>query len=261
MAKMSIVGLLLADNTIFDNMVLPNGVDHDLVVSNICNECYDLGVYQPDPDYMKFAIATWSRRKLWSWNKLYETLNFTYNPIWNKDGTITETETRETSGTDGGTLTTGGTVSNTGTITDDGDGTETGTIADNGSENVTRGSHTDRTYKQRGFNDSGLVANRSEEEQTDESVDTTNSNTRTLNTANTADNVRTLNTLETSNNTTTDSRTRAGSEDITRSRTEQGNIGVTTTQQMIQEERDISLFDLVDHITQDFKEQFCIMVY
>ena len=78
MAKMSIVGLLLADNTIFDNMVLPSGVDHDLVVSNICNECYDLGVYQPDPDYMKFAIATWSRRKLWSWNKLYETLNFRF---------------------------------------------------------------------------------------------------------------------------------------------------------------------------------------
>ena len=245
MAKMSIVGLLLADNTIFDNMVLPNGVDHDLVVSNICNECYDLGVYQPDPDYMKFAIATWSRRKLWSWNKLYETLNFTYNPIWNKDGTITETETRETSGTDGGTLTTGGTVADTGTITDSGSGSETGTVADNRDIDATR--------KTRGFNDTSLVA-------VEQNV-TSDDNTETRNLATTSGNTRTLGTTQTVNNTQTDSRTRAGSEDITRSRTEQGNIGVTTTQQMIQEERDISMFDLVDHITQDFKEQFCIMVY
>ena len=245
MAKMSIVGLLLADNTIFDNMVLPAGVDHDLVVSNICNECYDLGVYQPDPDYMKFAIATWSRRKLWSWNKLYETLNFTYNPIWNKDGTITETETRETSGTDGGTLTTGGTVADTGTITDSGTGSETGTIADNRDIDATR--------KTRGFNDTSLVS-------VEQNV-TSDDNTETRNLATTSGNTRTLGTTQTVNNTQTDSRTRAGSEDITRSRTEQGNIGVTTTQQMIQEERDISLFDLVDHITQDFKEQFCIMVY
>ena len=245
MAKMSIVGLLLADNTIFDNMVLPSGVDHDLVVSNICNECYDLGVYQPDPDYMKFAIATWSRRKLWSWNKLYETLNFTYNPIWNKDGTVTETETRETSGTDGGTLTTGGTVADTGTITDSGSGSETGTVADNRDIDATR--------KTRGFNDTSLVS-------VEQNV-TSDDNTETRNLATTSGNTRTLGTTQTVNNTQTDSRTRAGSEDITRSRTEQGNIGVTTTQQMIQEERDISLFDLVDHITQDFKEQFCIMVY
>ena len=245
MAKMSIVGLLLADNTIFDNMVLPNGVDHDLVVSNICNECYDLGVYQPDPDYMKFAIATWSRRKLWSWNKLYETLNFTYNPIWNKDGTVTETETRETSGTDGGTLTTGGTVADTGTITDSGSGSETGTVADNRDIDATR--------KTRGFNDTSLVS-------VEQNV-TSDDNTETRNLATTSGNTRTLGTTQTVNNTQTDSRTRAGSEDITRSRTEQGNIGVTTTQQMIKEERDISLFDLVDHITQDFKEQFCIMVY
>lgn len=245
MARMSIVGLLLADNTIFDNMVLPTGVDHDLVVSNICNECYDLGVYQPDPDYMKFAIATWSRRKLWSWNKLYETLNFTYNPIWNKDGTISETETRETSGTDGGTLTTGGTVADTGTITDSGSGSETGTVADNRDIDATR--------KTRGFNDTNLVS-------VEQNV-TSDDNTETRNLATTSGNTRTLGTTQTVNNTQTDSRTRAGSEDITRSRTEQGNIGVTTTQQMIQEERDISMFDLVDHITQDFKEQFCIMVY
>lgn len=43
--------------------------------------------------------------------------------------------------------------------------------------------------------------------------------------------------------------------------TEQGNIGVTTTQQMIIEQRNVVEFNLYDYITQDFKRNFCVMVY
>lgn len=177
MAKLSIVGLLLADNTIFDDMVLPAGLDHDLVVSNICNECYDLSVYQPDPDYIKTAIATWSRRRLYAWQKLYNTTLFTYNPIWNKDGTIEETETGNNNGK---------------TFTEAGE---------------------------RGYNDSGIVTNTNAK--TDASAD----------------------------------------HSVNRIRRETGNIGVTSTQSMIKEEREISDFDIVDYITQDFKNQFCILIY
>ena len=40
-----------------------------------------------------------------------------------------------------------------------------------------------------------------------------------------------------------------------------GNIGVTTTQKLIREERDIDLFNLYDIIIEDFKMRFCILVY
>ena len=272
-AKISIVGLLLADNTVFDNMVVPSQLSRDLIVSNICNACYDLEVLFPDPGYMKYAIGTWSRRRLWSWTKLAETMEFVYNPIWNKDGTITETENRTTSGTDSGTSRTGGTTANTGTITDDGDRTQTGTItddgdrtqtgtiSDSGTQDSTIGVDTDRTYKQRGFNDSTLVTNKYDEEHTDTTEDIDTSNTRTLNTAETDDNTRTLNTLETSDHSTTDSRTRSGSDVVSRSRIEQGNIGVTTTQEMIKREREVSMFDIIDTITQEFKKEFCLLVY
>ena len=40
-----------------------------------------------------------------------------------------------------------------------------------------------------------------------------------------------------------------------------GNIGVTTTQQLIREQRDIDLFNLYDIIIEDFKMGFCILVY
>ena len=40
-----------------------------------------------------------------------------------------------------------------------------------------------------------------------------------------------------------------------------GNIGVTTTMQMIREQRDIVKFNLYDIITEEFKLRFCVLVY
>lgn len=40
-----------------------------------------------------------------------------------------------------------------------------------------------------------------------------------------------------------------------------GNIGVTTSQQMIQSERDLVVFNLYDVIAESFIENFCLLVY
>ena len=40
-----------------------------------------------------------------------------------------------------------------------------------------------------------------------------------------------------------------------------GNIGVTTTQEMIRQQREIELFNIYDIIIEDFKMRFCILVY
>ena len=40
-----------------------------------------------------------------------------------------------------------------------------------------------------------------------------------------------------------------------------GNIGVTTTQQMIEEERRVSEFDIDHIIINEFKKTFCLMIY
>ena len=40
-----------------------------------------------------------------------------------------------------------------------------------------------------------------------------------------------------------------------------GNIGITTTQKLIREQRDIELFNMYDIIIEDFKMRFCILVY
>ena len=40
-----------------------------------------------------------------------------------------------------------------------------------------------------------------------------------------------------------------------------GNIGVTASQDLILKERQISEFNIINHITQSFKERFCLLVY
>ena len=40
-----------------------------------------------------------------------------------------------------------------------------------------------------------------------------------------------------------------------------GNVGVTTSQQMIEEERRVSEFNITDYIIDSFKRRFCLLVY
>lgn len=44
-------------------------------------------------------------------------------------------------------------------------------------------------------------------------------------------------------------------------RTEQGNIGVTSTQQLIKEEREVDNFNIYDVIASDFRNRFCLAIY
>ena len=40
-----------------------------------------------------------------------------------------------------------------------------------------------------------------------------------------------------------------------------GNIGVTTTQQMLEQERQIADFNMISFIAQSFKQRFCLLIY
>lgn len=49
--------------------------------------------------------------------------------------------------------------------------------------------------------------------------------------------------------------------DMTRTGHIHGNIGVTTTQEMIKQEREIAEFSLESYIVEEFKSHFCLLVY
>lgn len=176
---LSILGLYNYDNTIFDGLVVPvndnfeNMINRDVLIQTILLQNAELELLYSDPDTVKQMIGLWSASSQYSWKKLADTLYLNYNPIWNKDGTITEHEEGK---------------------------------SESGSEEKVA-AYNSSTYEPRSSGSGSVESGR----------------------------------------------------DYTR--IEQGNIGVTSTQQLITEERDVAMFNLYDRISEDFRNKFCLMVY
>lgn len=83
---LSFLGLYNWDNTIFDDMTLPDDFtldDKEIIVNNLLMESAELEVLYPDPEFMKQAITAWSAKEVISWNRLYKAMTAKYDPIEN----------------------------------------------------------------------------------------------------------------------------------------------------------------------------------
>lgn len=85
MAILSILGLLRADEKIFDNFHIPKGVDKTTLVSNIIAECAELEVAYPRPEIFKYILGNWSFARVDAWSRVYKALTAEYSPIENTD--------------------------------------------------------------------------------------------------------------------------------------------------------------------------------
>lgn len=242
-ASIDLLGLYNYDNTVLSTLVLPTDEEgHDLIdrstlTDNLLMETAELELIYGSVPFMKTAIGAWSAKQVEVWTKLYETMHYEYNPIWNKDGTIDETITHNLAGTDNRTQD----ITRTDNLMHSEDYTRTDNLA-----------HTDdatTTTDVYGYNSSTGAP------KTLVTVDNDTSDTGTQRNAGTSSNTGTVRNAGTDNRSTSDTGT------ITTSRTEQGNIGVTTTQEMIKQERDVVQFNVMDYIINDFKRRFCLMVY
>lgn len=225
----STIDLLEADADLFSNMVLPDGVDRDLVIETILEKYGMQALVRPDPSYMKKHIGVWSRRKLWTWTKLYNTLNLEYNPIDNTDKYEDYTDTRSTERTTSGETasTSGGTDSRTENETTSGTRNETAEH-DVSAENV--------SYYQPDSRDVTRGSNEDSRENT----------------------ARGTTSLTSSG---TNSETENYRDTFTHTLHTHGNIGVTTTQQMIESERESVRYNLVEEIAADYQTAFCLDIY
>lgn len=172
-ASMSIIGLYNYDPTIFDDMEVPGNINKGTLINVILERCGGLEVLYPSAPFMKTAIYYWSDANRQAFQRMANSEQLEYNPIWNKDGTIHET------------IDSNGTNKNINSV--------------------------------KGFNSDSWA---------DAAQNDGNSTGK-----------------------------------ISRTRTEQGNIGVTTTQEMIRQEREISAFSVYYWIADRFKESFCLMIY
>lgn len=226
--NLSPLGLYQWDHTVFDLMQIPEALDKNTLVDNLLAETAELEVLYPNPVVFKSLVGVWSNKQIDVWNKLYATTQYEYNPIENynryEEGSTSDEGSTTHSGTDRRSIDRdmGGSDTNAGTYEDG------HWIA--GYDAPTPTAQNDGLAKQtrdEGENSSTTTYGRTED---------------------VADNLTHGEKIDTENE---------GSHELHA----HGNIGVTTTQKLIREERDIDLFNLYDIIIEEFKMRFCILVY
>ena len=228
-ATVSLLGLSRINPGILGELVLPDGLDVELVKDNLLAETAELEVIYPDAVFMQAMIGRWSAKELPIWERLYKTTLLEYNPIENYDRMEEWTEAEDTKKNTEADA--------TGTSTTDTDGTST------------RQSNTDGT-----INDQKYVSAYNE---TDFTPTERDNNTQSETNESTQTDVGTVSVKTSAENTTDET----GNRNLLRKGRAHGNIGVTTSQQMIEAERDVALYNIIDVIITSFKNRFCLQVY
>jgi hypothetical protein len=73
------------NQSVFDLLSLPEGIEKDNVVDNIILECGEFETLYSDPYFMRSAIGTWSNKHYRTFEKWIAALNIEYNPLENYD--------------------------------------------------------------------------------------------------------------------------------------------------------------------------------
>ena len=91
--RMTLYGMYQYDPTLFDGVVLPDGMDKTLMVNQIIRQSGDLFPYYQVPPEGKSAITEWFTRRKNNFAKLWQGFTAEYNPIENYDRQEDSTET------------------------------------------------------------------------------------------------------------------------------------------------------------------------
>ena len=284
MARLTLWGIYQYDNTLFDGIVLPDGINKDNLVSDIMRNSGDLYPYHQVPEYLKRNMNFWFARRLFDFERMYDALRAEYSPIENYDRIEDIKREYKDSGTDSGTLTLGSstTVAQTGTDTEKTTLGSSTTLTHTGTDTDTMqgGGSTEKGVS--AYNETGY-ANREKDTETQNSTNTKQYNSTETNTGSGSDEKKqTYDSTVTNTESGSDEKkqsydstvinTGSGSDktetayEKQRAETENtrvhGNIGVTTSQQMIESE--ISLrakYDIYKIISREFEREFLVQIY
>lgn len=83
--KMTLIGQYNYNPKLFDDFLLPAGVDKQTFINTLLLEYGEQGTVYPDPHFMKGALDIWSRSHLAAMTRISEALAAKYNPIENYD--------------------------------------------------------------------------------------------------------------------------------------------------------------------------------
>lgn len=264
-ANLSIWGMYKRDNTIFDDMSIPTQVDREILVDNILEECSEMQILYTNWDYLKSAIDRWSARMVFTWQKIADTLDLEYNPIENYNRHEDYTDT----------------IRHTGTENQDGASTSikdqdtdlarteaevtSNTQQSSGSDSKSSENDIITTEKVNGYN--GTLTDQTMQPKSQQITDQNQSESgqhseSASGSSNTQGNMHDVfsdDTRVTDEN--HDVRTLNLQDTYEHHAHIFGNIGVTTSQQMIQQQLELDKMNIYTIIIEDFKKKFCLSVY
>ena len=295
MAKITLIGMYNYDDTLFDLLNVPEGIDKPTLIDTILIRSGEFEVLYPDMNFLKYSIGAWSRKWYPTLERWIEALQIEYNPLENydrmEDWTDTNTGTQTTANTGTQTTTNTGTetTTNTGTQTTTDTGTQTTTntgtqtsVGSGGESTVRSGSEKDQqdggntNENQVSAYDSATLTTK------DKSIfDTDQSNEHTYNDVTDTHTLNDLTSERTDDLTAerTDDLTSERTDDLTSERTDNlssertddleahhegrvhGNIGVTTSQQMLLSELNLGYWNIYEKITDVFLTEFVLPIY
>lgn len=228
-ATVSLLGLKRLNEGILGELVVPEGVDIELVKDNLLAETAELEVIYPDAYFMQAMIGRWSAKELPVWDRLYKTTLLEYNPIENYDRkekwTEDENTTRNTDSEATGTSK-----------------TETEGTSKQHRENEIE--HGQNKYVS-AYNETDFTPTERTQDSQQDIGDTTQEDEGNVNVSAKSGNV----TDET------------GKRLLDREGKIIGNTGFYTKQKMIEQEREIAEYNIIDVIINSFKNRFCLLVY
>ena len=87
---MNFQNLLTWDPTILDGVIVPEGIDADILKGEIRLQCGLLTPLYPEPETMKAAITQWFTARSWTFQHLVNIINAEYSPIETRTDTTAQ---------------------------------------------------------------------------------------------------------------------------------------------------------------------------
>ena len=84
-AKMTLIGMYSYRDDIFNELVLPTGIDADLFKQSLLMKGGEFEVLYPDPDFLKYSIKIWSSKWFRTFSEWLRGTEQRWNPIYNYD--------------------------------------------------------------------------------------------------------------------------------------------------------------------------------
>ena len=224
-AKFTLIGTYQyyhnAGGDLFELMDLPTGINKDTLCSNILLQGGEFEVQHGNPQFIHNAIGIWSQAWKESFQRWVDALAIEYAPLENYDRMEHWTDEKDLTNN----------LDSTGTSNSTGTADTTDTITSSSTTENTKSAYDSSTYQPNDKSETHTTSTEIVDTDTTDSTTTTLSSDTVVN------------------------------DDNEHNGRIHGNIGVTTSQQMLNQELDLGYWNLYQRITQLFLQEFVIPVY